>query len=616
MSTELPVYNNKLPVATTEQQLILDHKANRKVVIAVPGAGKTTLLLQSIKSNESCLFLSFSKKCRADNQAKVKQYLPLQFPVEVHTLDSFCFNVVAKHQELAGYKNSLQFDNDFDEKLLSTLYAASDLKTIDYDILIKVLKLSLAGHTLSKSIKQFGVDYANYKAIQSLRGQYLTSRRTAGFISYGEQIKSCLQLFKNHQELMASVTAQFDLLLVDELQDLNKDRMDIVILLAKGIKKSMVVGDDAQSIFKFAGAEDNNFTRILKLGAVQFELTQTHRCTIPVASLASFVRGNIRGVTQIKMWSAKEGQKVKLRGFDSPHKQYDYVAESILSLAKRGVSFNDVVVLARHHECLQKVQEQLIKQGVAYHTRYSERESLNDDSDSSVNCSDDYIRPFVDIFCDILSLVHYGYDHDCALRVLVFFDISACDQSFVYVESELLCKRQEGKKTNIEGLKLLGNLFAKTRRSRSLESKANSIVEYIVNYFKGNEKYYMVFGLKVICLISKQASTVEELLSLAGKRVSDDDGIVSLRTAHVSKGLEFRHVFLVDADTNYFPYIHSKNSHDTENDELKLFYVAITRSIESLTICSVQNDQLNFTRFLTNKSIKPFVHYKKNSCSL
>ena len=280
---------------------------------------------------------------------------------------------------LESYPSEIKLDNAFDDKLLHEFYDKSEIKSlIAFDELMKIIRASATTMSLRKSLQSTDTDHSDhYDAIKALRAQYLRNRRSAGFISYKEQIRACIKLFKKHPEVLKSVTDSYGLLLVDELQDLNKDRMNIVLSLANCVQKSVLVGDDAQSIFKFAGADDQNFQRLKHIGAY-FSLTQSHRCTGPVAALASVVRAKIRGVTKIKMWSAKEGDKIKLRGFKTKHKQYDYIAKAIYDLQTKETSLNDIAVIAHNHESLQKVLKQLMARDIASETKYSENLNLNE----------------------------------------------------------------------------------------------------------------------------------------------------------------------------------------------------------------------------------------------
>lgn len=597
-----------LPSPTKEQQLILDRKAPRKVVVAVPGSGKTSLLFMSIdrhiqSHSTPCLMLCYSRKVRHENQVKAKLWFPDNHRIAIHTLDSFCFSILLQHRELAGYEKRLSIDDTFSETLLQPLYDNCTIKSfVSYDTLLKVIKHSVMTTTLRNSLNKFDIDAEYYNAFKIIRIQYLNARRTKGLISYREQILACLMLFKKHPEILQSITDYYGLLLVDELQDLDKLKMNIAMSLTKGIKHSVFVGDDAQCIFKFAGAKENNFSRLFKLGHY-FSLSQSHRCTTYVAELASIIRRHIKGVTKIHMWSDKEGDFIKLRGFRKEYMQYEYIAKQITKLNSNGVSLCDIVVLGHNHRSLQEVMKQLQFKGIPFEEKYSEQLRLADfDSDTS------YATPFYQIVIDLILLFEYGYDEELVYKILIYFDIQTVDEAFSYVENELESTNKMGRKptSNIQGLKLLGNLIAKACRSPSLESKVFLITEYISKRYRKTEKYSVASYLTQVNTLSKHGDNVEEFVSkLRDLCLGNNKECVSLRTIHVSKGLEYKHVFLVDADHTVFPDIRNN-----ENDELKLFYVAITRSLMSLTICSVMNEELMLTQFLKYKGIKKLVDYR------
>ena len=207
-----------------------------------------------------------------------------------------------------------------------------------------------------------------------------------------------------------------------------------------------------------------------------------------------------------------------------------------------------------------------------------------------------------------MQLIEYGYRYELVFKLFIYFEIQPLEEAFSYIETELKSKNKVGRKlsVNVDGLKLFGNLIVKACKAPSLEAKIYFITEYIAKQFKGTEKHYVASYLTQVNMLSRNEADVEQLILKIETLTKSNQECVSLRTVHASKGLEYKHVFLVDADHTHFP-----DRRNNKNDERKLFYVAITRSLMTLTICSVINDEFKLTEFLRRlKGIRPLVHCK------
>jgi DNA helicase-2/ATP-dependent DNA helicase PcrA len=595
MNTSQQTIFKQLPKPTAEQQAILRSERQCKLVVAVPGSGKTTLLFQAIqqhiKANKGrCLMLTFSKKSDTDNQKKSEALFANKDDlIDIRTFDSFCYKVVTDHWREAGYSKKPKFDNDFQVELLKKVYDSIKKKSVKDKLPYKaVLELLQKKYKSIEHFKKYLKHYKGGKFLQSYKGfiqikiRFFEQKKRNAILDFELQVSGCYRVLKNYPEVLQEITNKFGLILIDEVQDLSPTEMKIAILLAQSATRSILVGDDAQSIYAFRGVTGNNLHLLTTKVAntVTYNLTQTHRCTKQVALLASIIRSNIEGVSHIEMRSEKEGDKPRFVGFKNHGAQYDWVADYIVTLHEQGIQYSEIAIIARKNESLAQVQRKLQARNIRFNSKYyTGQEGLEKELDAVVN---------------LLRLLQGNVDDDVILPLFMFFNIAPTDDYLKHVYDELKSKTVKAQETDCKELKALGNLIRRAYGKKSLETKCHHIIELLLKRFKATLKYYLKSHLTHFTMRSRQVSNTEALIEeiiTHRNTVHDGANSVSLVTAHSSKGLEFKVVFLVDADQSMFPYIHSQTHSDDPNDELKLFYVAITRCSQSLILSCVKNKE-------------------------
>ena len=600
----------KLPKPTTEQAAILKDKTPCKIVVAVPGSGKTTLLFHAAKNelqkDGNCLLVSFTKRVETENRIKVEKLFPQHKKnIKVQTFDSFCNNVLVDNWEAAGYSKSPKFESGFDTELFSSVITSTVdnkiQKQIDFSLANKIIERAIRQQTTIKRLlsnPKYSTLKPYYETLKRIKNKYLKRRREAGAIHYSEQVIQCYKLLSNPKTsyILDNLLDYYSLILVDELQDLSPTQLKIALLLSKA-KQSYFVGDDAQCIYKFRGVETTNFNTLERKTehSKRFCLSLSHRCTIPVTAFASRIRATIKDVTAIPMQSHKEGDKPTLITFNNEKGQYTYIAEQIQSLVTNGETYSDIAIIARHHDSLAKLQRFLQPHHIPFNTKYTEDEEQPD------------IETLYHVVLNVLKLLENGYQEDYIAEVLVFLDVEPTKADYVYLENELTSTNKHVRAYKHPQVKSFASTLLKAKKLQLLPDQIKVIIEFVSSQYKKHIKHYIKSHLTFILVSSKKTETISNLIHFIEALPSYNQDSVSLLTVHASKGLEFSHVFVIDCNDEKFPYQHSQLHYDDVNDELKLFYVAITRCSETLTLTLVEDQYSTITPFVTNLK-----HWKKS----
>ena len=351
------------PALTDEQRRIKKSKANRKIISAGPGCGKTTLLQAIIRdtlsrhSPQKILCLTFGKSANEE--------MALRFgddeAVESKTTHAFGYRLVQTHYERLNFSDKPTFhDNDADtiEAMIEPALARLCLPKKISQALKSITRRALSENLCSPAIAWLAKTHdpvltPHLKFIRELRKTYLTHCQTAATISYNQQITLALHLLNAESDILASVGRQYCLMVVDEFQDLTGAQIRLIQLLASAIPKTVVVGDEDQSIYGFRGASGNALSRFARRfsDANTDKLTVSHRCSQPILDVANAIRQDMPGRVGAKVLrSTNTAARAKPQYYrcGSPDRQDRKVLEIVRDLIdKKGVEPRKIAVLAR-----------------------------------------------------------------------------------------------------------------------------------------------------------------------------------------------------------------------------------------------------------------------------
>ena len=449
---------------------------------------------------------------------------------------------------------------------------------------------------------------AKMPAIRDIYRRYWERCRQSNAMDFDDLLVYTYLLFRDWPEIRMKYASQFRYVLVDEYQDTNFAQHSIVLQLTKENQKVCVVGDDAQSIYSFRGANIENilkFTQVYR-GAKLFKLEQNYRSTQTIVLAAnSLISKNHEQIRKEVYSENAQGEPIGVFQAYSDVEEGEIVVNKIVQLRYReNSSFDEFAILYRTNAQSRIFEEALRKRSIPYKIygglSFYQRKEIKDVISYfrlAVNPNDE------EAFKRVLNYPARGIG-DTTLGKIV----DAASLHGVSLWS-VLCEPltyglniNKGTHTKLQGFRELIETFMKDAQEKSACEVGQEIVrmsgilnevsldrtpenlsrqenlEELVNGMhdfcatrqeEGNERISLVDYLAEVSLLTDQDSDKEE-----------EGAKITLMTIHSAKGLEFKNVFVVGLEENLFPSSMCGDSPRGLEEERRLFYVAITRAEE------------------------------------
>ncbi len=414
------------------------------------------------------------------------------------------------------------------------------------------------------------------------------------------------ELLNNYPEVLAKYQEKFKYILVDEYQDTNNSQYLIIKSLSDKYQNICVVGDDAQSIYSFRGANINNIINFRNdYDEVEvFRLEQNYRSTKNIVNAANSVIDHNKNKIDKEVWTDNDfGDKVELRANESDIAEARNLCQKIVSL--NNTNFSNVAILYRTNAQSRPIEDSLrlnkipyqIFGGVSFYNRKEIKDVLaylrlivNSSDEESLKRIINYpARGIGQVTINKIILAAKKYD------LTLYETIQKNNELSIGLSNSVLIKLQnfidlidvfkiQNQKLNafdltkevIEKVKIIDEL--KKDDSPEGISRVENVQELLngIRDFIEDQKELVDSNDK----LSEFLSTVS--LSTDFDIENEDQDKVSLMTLHLSKGLEFKHVFIVGLEEDLFPSALSYNTRSELEEERRLFYVGITRAKENL----------------------------------
>ena len=414
------------------------------------------------------------------------------------------------------------------------------------------------------------------------------------------------ELLNNYPEVLAKYQEKFKYILVDEYQDTNNSQYLIVKSLSDKYQNICVVGDDAQSIYSFRGANINNIINFRNdYDEVEvFRLEQNYRSTKNIVNAANSVIDHNKNKIDKEVWTDNDfGDRVEVRANESDIAEARSLCQKIVSL--NNTNFSNVAILYRTNAQSRPIEDSLrlnkipyqIFGGVSFYNRKEIKDILaylrlivNSSDEESLKRIINYpARGIGQVTINKIILAAKKYD------LTLYETIQKNNELSIGLSNSVLIKLQnfidlidvfkiQNQKLNafdltkevIEKIKIIDEL--KKDDSPEGISRVENVQELLngIRDFIEDQKELVDSNDK----LSEFLSTVS--LSTDFDIENEDKDKVSLMTLHLSKGLEFKHVFIVGLEEDLFPSALSYNTRSELEEERRLFYVGITRAKENL----------------------------------
>lgn len=598
-----------------EQQLgAVTSPGGAALVIAGAGSGKTRtltyrvawLLEHGVKPWQ-ILLLTFTNKASREMTGRVSELLgPDADGIWGGTFHSIGNRILRRHADVIGFKSGFSIlDREDQSDLLKSVVndtgVPRDKRFPKPDVLAELFSLSSnTGDPLDVLVHdRFGYFDGMADAIASVRAAYERRKVSANAMDFDDLLIRTNQLLRDHPEVGDHYRNQFHHVLVDEYQDTNLVQADLVDLLGSQHGNIMVVGDDAQSIYSWRGA---NFENILKFperyaGAQTYRIETNYRSVPGILDVANAaIRGNVRQFEKnLRAWR-KAGGRPALVELPTNNDQAAYVAQQILELNRQGLEFREMAVLYRAHFHSMEIQLELTRRGIPFEVtsglRFFEQAHVKDVAaflKFALNPSDETA------FRRMVRLLP-GVGEKTADSL--WSVVKAGTESAAPFGDVLRMAKPPARAAKVwEQLAATLDEIAPERKPIAPDLAIETVMEAVYeDYMKAEFANFenRREDLRTLAGYARQFSSLEEFLAQialltnvdgAGARDDTDTDRVVLSSVHQAKGLEWRAVFVIWLTEGMFPGSRSLEKPDSLEEERRLFYVAITRGRDHLHLC-------------------------------
>ena len=601
------------------------------LVIAGAGSGKTrtltyrvAYLLENGIDPRNILLLTFTNKAARQMLDRVANLLPVDASgLWGGTFHSVGNRILRRHGSALGYSSGFTIMDREDQKdLINTVVAGAgiDPKEIRFpkgDVLAEIFSFVV---NTEKPIEELLAEKFPYflpllEKIQDVHGRYEKKKKATNSMDFDDLLEKTLSMFQQHESIAQFYQRQFQFILVDEYQDTNKIQADLIDLLARDHRNVMVVGDDAQSIYSWRGA---NFQNILEFpkrypDAKVFKIEMNYRSVPDILGVANAaIAANVRQFRK-NLQPTRESNAVKpaLVALNDGTEQSQFIAQRILELRDENVDLGDIAVLYRAHYHAIELQLELSRRGIPYQItsgiRFFEQAHIKDVTS--------FVRfvanPRDEVAFNRMVKLLPGIGNRTAENLWRAWEDSVVAAG-VYPGSETTSAPAGVSDPGYRERLLSMNVPAKSKKmwtqlAHTLDEIApggqpnppsemiTSVIEAIYDdYAKVNFPNYELRreDLDQLAVFARQFKDVHEFLSqlalisnvdaeAAPDRTSEKEA-VNLSTVHQAKGLEFHTVFVIWLTDGMFPSSRSLDTRDALEEERRLFYVAITRARDEL----------------------------------
>lgn len=582
------------------------HKKGPVLVIAGAGSGKTKTLTYRVArliedgiKPENILLLTFTKKAAAEMLSRATLVLDDRCEkVAGGTFHSFANIILRKYSKFLKLKSNFTILDKSDcediiNHITGQMFPKKEKRFPKKSTILEIYSKSVNKETPTKQIieEEFPQFAHCEDKIIEVHKAYVGYKRENSVLDYDDLLLYVKLLLENNEGLRKKLSNQYQYIMVDEYQDTNTLQADVIRLLASEHSNIMAVGDDAQSIYSFRGANYRNILDFPKLfeGTEIIKLEQNYRSTQNILKLTNTIISKAKEKYAKTLFSNIESPVVPaLICAKDTQMEADFICQRILELLDEDVNLSDICVLARNARMSYALEIELSKRAIPYQKfggpKFMETAHIKD----IVSHLRVIINPD-----DIISL-------NRILLLLKGVGATTVNNIIPIIKGNLNpnIKLLPSNKTTslVPLLKTLENL-----RSQISMRKPSDIVEDVIEYYRPilKDKYddynKREKDLDHFQYLSEQYSNLEDFISdmaleppdasVEGmyKRNSDDEAL-TISTIHSAKGLEWDSVFIIGAVDGRFPSAYSFNSAEEMDEELRLMYVATTRAKNNLYI--------------------------------
>jgi DNA helicase-2/ATP-dependent DNA helicase PcrA len=601
-----------------EQYRVVMEKGGPLLVLAGAGSGKTRTLtyrvarlLESGVAQENILLATFTNKAARSMLNRVASLINSDTKIIMGgTFHHVAHVLLRRYAECLGYKSNFSIvDSEDSRQIISTSLAELKIDTKlskfpKSNIIAEIISLTNNTQNTLEDVVQSRYPFFLHllDEINQIACLYAQKKKELSVMDFDDLLNNCRILLLENPDILKNISGRFQHVLVDEYQDTNIIQADIVDLLASSHRNLMVVGDDSQSIYSFRGA---NFSNIINFpdrypDCKIFKLETNYRSTPEILHLANL------SITYNEKQFPKELRAVRNNGMrpvmvsaQNVLKQADFVTQRITELIRGGVPLKEIAILYRAHYHSMEMQMEFVRRDIPFDIRsgirFFEQAHIKDVTS--------YMRVLINPKDELAwrrLLIMYPKVGKVTFNKIWKYLIRQENPLEAFLKNEFMQIVPKQGKPGIEECRKTIQLLLELPAGDRIPEK---VIDVLLN--RGNYRVYLQDNysdassreedLIQLGNFSAQFMKMEDFLNeLAlltnmakeeGAGEEDDEDKVALSTIHQAKGLEWSYVFLIWCADGMIPLQRALKEPDGEEEERRLFYVAVTRAKDQLYLC-------------------------------
>ena len=582
------------------------------LVIAGAGSGKTRTLTYRVAylvengvPPSNILLLTFTNKASREMLDRVANLLPNDISgLWGGTFHSVGNRLLRRNPEAAGFAPGFSImDREDQQDLLDAVIAKlghdpKDKRFPKGEVLADVFSYAInTGRSIEDVLVEKHPHFLEMsEQIAEAQKKYEAKKKTANSLDFDDLLEKTLLMLQHNPELAAHYQRQFQFVLVDEYQDTNRIQADFIDILAKHHGNVMVVGDDAQSIYSWRGA---NFKNILEFPkryptAKTYKIETNYRSVPDILEVANAaISANVNQFRK-ELVAVRAAAPVKpaLVPLADSAQQALFIAQRVLELREEGIELRDIAVLYRAHYHSMEVQMEFTRHGIPFQItsglRFFEQAHVKDVAaflKFTVNPRDEVAFKRM---ARLLPGIGAISAESLWAKVAAFPDLAALLPQLPTIPVPAKAAK---------AWKQLAHTLGELAPAGVLQPPGemiHSVIEAIYDdYAKAEFPNYEARreDLKTLANFAKQYTSPGDFLDQLALLTNldheataneDENEMATLSSVHQAKGLEWKIVFVIWMTDGMFPSSRSLENEDAIEEERRLFYVAVTRAKDEL----------------------------------
>ena len=584
------------------QTQAIQHTDGPCLVLAGPGSGKTLTIVNRVKyliekqkvRPEEILVVTFTRFAAAEMKSRLCLVMGKRdLPVTVGTFHGIYYGIL-KWAYRMNQENILSETEKY--QILRGVINKERMEIFDEEDFIQDIAAEIGKVKNNRiPLEEFVSEKCSADAFRNIYRNYEQHRKELKKIDFDDMLVLCYELFRSRPDVLAQWQKKFRYVLIDEFQDINRIQYDVIRMLAQPENNLFVVGDDDQAIYGFRGADSE-----LMLGfgkdfpdAKQILLGMNYRSTANIVQNSlKLIENNVERYSKKLEANREGGSCLHIQEVKDPVEEAEYVLEEIQKCKENGIKEEEIAILFRVHTDARAVVEAMVERKIPFQMK----EHLPNIYEHFI--AKDIMAYFRlatgtrnrQDFLQVMNRPKRYLGRDSVAGAKVSFE----DMRKFYCDKDWMIDRIDQFEWDVKMLMKMAP-YAAIQYIRKRIGYDDFLKEYAFTHQINRSDLNEVLAeieeaAKAFTSVEEWFTHVEEYtetLRAKEKERNRPRPGVRLMTIHASKGLEFKQVFLIEANEGRIPYQKAKTDKEIE-EERRLFYVAMTRAKDFLKICYVK----------------------------